>query len=48
MYISPQNLTARLKNSKSLLDLRQQANEHSSIMSALLFVSVVVVLDQVT
>ena len=32
--ISPQNLTARLKNSKTLSELRNQANEHSSIMSA--------------
>jgi hypothetical protein len=35
MSISPQNLTARLKNSKTLSDLRNQANEHSSIMSAI-------------
>ena len=34
MSISPQNLTARLKNSKTLSDLRNQANEHSSIMDA--------------
>ena len=34
MSISPQNLTARLKNSKCFSDLRNQANEHSSIMSA--------------
>ena len=34
MSISPQNLTARLKNSKTLFDLRNQANEHSSSMSA--------------
>ena len=32
--ISPQNLTARLKNSKSFSELRNQANEHSSIMEA--------------
>ena len=35
MSISPQNLTARLKTSKTLTALRNQANEHSSIMSAL-------------
>ena len=35
MSISPQNLTARLKNSKTLSDLRNQANEHLSIMSAI-------------
>jgi hypothetical protein len=35
MSISPQNLTARLKNSKTLSDLRNQANEHASIMSAI-------------
>ena len=35
MSISPQNLTARLKNSKSLSELRNHANEHSSMMSAL-------------
>jgi tellurite resistance protein len=35
MSISPQNLTARLKNSKTLIELRKQANEHSSSMSAL-------------
>jgi hypothetical protein len=34
MPISPQNLTARLKNSKSLSELRNHANEHSSMMSA--------------
>ena len=34
MSISPQNLTARLKNSKTLSDLRNQANEHASILSA--------------
>ena len=34
MSISPQLLTARLKNSKSLSELRKHANEHSSIMSA--------------
>jgi hypothetical protein len=34
MSISPQNLTARLKTSKSLAELRKHANEHSSIMSA--------------
>jgi hypothetical protein len=34
MSISPQNLTARLKNSNSLAELRKHANEHSSIMSA--------------
>jgi hypothetical protein len=34
MSISPQNLTARLKNSKILSDLRNHANEHASIMSA--------------
>ena len=34
MSISPQNLTARMKNSKTLSELRNQANEHSSIMSA--------------
>jgi hypothetical protein len=34
MSISPQNLTARLKNSKTLVELRKHANEHSSIMSA--------------
>jgi hypothetical protein len=32
--MDPQNLTARLKNSKSLSELRKHANEHSSIMSA--------------
>jgi hypothetical protein len=32
--ISPQNLTARLKNSKTLVELRKHANDHSSIMSA--------------
>jgi hypothetical protein len=35
MSISPQNLTARLKNSKTLVELRKHANEHSSIMSAI-------------
>jgi hypothetical protein len=34
MSISPQNLTARLKNSKTLSDMRNQANEHASIMDA--------------
>jgi tellurite resistance protein len=34
MSISPQNLTARLKNSKTLSELRKHANEHASIMSA--------------
>jgi hypothetical protein len=35
MYsISPQNLTARLKTSKSLSELRKHANEHSSSMDA--------------
>ena len=34
MSISPQNLTARLKTSKSLAELRKHANEHSSIMDA--------------
>ena len=34
MSISPQNLTARLKNSKTLSELRKHANEHSSIISA--------------
>ena len=34
MSISPQNLTARLKTSKSLAELRKHANEHASIMSA--------------
>jgi hypothetical protein len=34
MSISPQNLTARLNNTKSLSDLRKHANEHASIMSA--------------
>jgi hypothetical protein len=34
MSISPQNLTARLKTSKSLAELRKHANEHSSSMSA--------------
>ena len=34
MSISPQNLTARLKTSKFLSELRKHANEHSSIMSA--------------
>ena len=34
MSISAQNLTARLKNSKTLSELRKHANEHSSIMSA--------------
>jgi hypothetical protein len=33
--MSPQNLTARLKNSKTLVELRNQANEHSSIMTAI-------------
>ena len=32
--ISPQNLTARLKNSKTLVELRKHANEHASIMDA--------------
>jgi hypothetical protein len=32
--MSPQNLTARLKNSKTLSDLRKHANEHLSIMDA--------------
>ena len=32
--ISPQNLTARLRTSKSLSELRYHANEHSSIMEA--------------
>ena len=35
MSISPQNLTAQLKNSKTLSDLRNQANEHASIMTAI-------------
>jgi hypothetical protein len=35
MYISPQNLTARLKNSKSISELQNHANERSSIISAL-------------
>ena len=35
MSISPQNLTARLKNSKTLVELRNQANEHASIMTAI-------------
>jgi hypothetical protein len=35
MPIDPPLLTNRLKNSKSLSDLRNQANEHASIMSAL-------------
>jgi hypothetical protein len=35
MSISPQNLTARLKTSKTLIELRKHANEHSSSMSAL-------------
>jgi len=34
MSISLQLLTSRLKNSKSITDLRNQANEHASIMSA--------------
>jgi tellurite resistance protein len=34
MSISPQNLTARLKNSNSLAELSRHANEHSSIMDA--------------
>ena len=34
MSISLQNLTARLKNSKTLSELHNHANEHSSIMSA--------------
>jgi hypothetical protein len=34
MSISPQNLTARLKNSKTLSELRKHVNEHASIMSA--------------
>jgi hypothetical protein len=34
MSISPQNHTARLKNSKTLVELRKHANEHASIMSA--------------
>jgi hypothetical protein len=34
MSISPQSLTARLKNSKTLVELRKHANEHSSIMDA--------------
>ena len=32
--MSPQNLTARLNKSKILSDLRNQANEHASLMSA--------------
>jgi hypothetical protein len=34
MSISPQNLTARLKNSKTLSELRKHANEYSSIIDA--------------
>jgi len=34
MFISPQNLTARLKTSKSLSELKLHANEHYAIMSA--------------
>jgi hypothetical protein len=34
MSISPQNLTARLKTSKTLVELRRHANEHASIMDA--------------
>jgi len=34
MSISQQNLTARLKNSKTLSELRSHANKHSSIMDA--------------
>ena len=34
MSISPQNLTARMKNSKTLSELRNQAHEHATIMSA--------------
>jgi hypothetical protein len=33
--IDPRHLTHRLKNSKSLIELRQYANEHSSIMDAI-------------
>jgi hypothetical protein len=35
MSVDPRHLTVWLKNSKNLSDLRNQANEHSSIMSAL-------------
>jgi hypothetical protein len=34
MSITPQNLTHRLKNSKSLIELQRHANEHASIMDA--------------
>ena len=34
MPIDPQLLTYRLKNSKTLSDLRKHANEHASIMDA--------------
>ena len=34
MSISPKLLTSRLKTSKSLSELRNHANEHSSMMSA--------------
>ena len=34
MSISPQNLTARLKTSKTLIELRRHANENFSIMEA--------------
>ena len=33
--ITPQNLNSRLKNSKSLSELRKHANEHFSIMDAI-------------
>ena len=35
MSITPQNLTARLKNSKTFFELRKNANEHASIMTAI-------------
>ena len=35
MSVDPRQLTVWLKNSKTLSDLRNQANEHSSIMSAI-------------
>jgi len=35
MSIDPRHLTHRLKNSKSLIELRQHANELASIMSAI-------------
>jgi len=51
MTNSPQQLNARLKNSKTLSELRNQANEHALIISAvhdsvICVVSLVVVLVQ--